>query len=101
MPKVYLIHERPDEKDTAPRPSKYVFRSQRIGNRIRIEPWTLVGDADNQRVRRRLKRGRNVLGRVVRVAMKYSVDSRFPHGHGDMRNRVFVETGPLCDLLGG
>ncbi len=32
---------------------------------------------------------------------KHSVYGCFAHGHGDMRNRILVESGPLGELLGG
>ena len=59
-------------------------------------PWALVGDPNNQRVRRRLKRRFDDLIRIVRITMKHRVHRRLAHSHRDMRNRIFVKSGPLC-----
>ncbi len=60
-----------------------------------IKSRALVGDADNQRIAGRLERRRDVLARVVRIPVQHGVDRRLANRHGDVRNRVFVETGPL------
>jgi hypothetical protein len=36
---------------------------------------------------------------IVRIAVQHSVHGCIAHSHGDMWNRIFVEPGPLRDLL--
>src|SRR5690348_12843421 len=95
LPKVYLIHECADKKDAAARAAKDVFRSERVRKRVRVEPGTLVGNANDQRLPRGLERRGDVLVRIVGVAMQYRVYRGLADGHGHVRDGVLVEACPL------
>src|ERR1700677_4752325 len=99
LPKVYLIHQGSDEKDSTPRAAKNILRGQRIGNLLRVQSHTLVRNLDNQRVRRGLERRRNVLGRVVGVAVQDSVYRGFARRHRYPRNCILIEPRALGALL--
>src|ERR1700744_1606344 len=101
LTKLYFIHERTDKKDTAAGAAQQIVRREGIGQGRRIEPRTLVGDADDQRFGCRLKRRGDALVRTVSIAMKYSVDGCFACCHGDAEDLIVIESGLLCHLLGG
>jgi hypothetical protein len=46
--KLYLIHERADEKDTAAGAAQKIVRREGVGECSRVETRTLVGDPDDK-----------------------------------------------------
>src|ERR1700691_5656179 len=98
LSKVYLIHERPNEKDTSSGASQQVFRRQRVGQRLWIQAFSLVGDANYQRIRGLFEGSSNPLLRVVGVTMEHRVHSGFAHGHGYSVNFLFFQAGLPCPL---
>src|ERR1039458_3467940 len=101
LAKVYLIHEGPYEEDAPAGAAQDVFRGERVGDVAGVEACSLVRDAHHQGVGIGLKRGGDQLGRVVGVAVQDGVDSGLTHGHGDVGDGVFVETGARREALSG
>src|ERR1035438_4030180 len=101
LAKVYLIHEGPDEEDAAAGAAQDVFRGERVGDVAGVEACSLGRDAHHPGVGIGLKRGGDLLGRVVGIAVEDGVDSGLAHGHGDVGDGVFVETGARREALSG
>ena len=101
LSKVYLIHQRPDEKDAAAGAAEKVFLSQRIGDFLGIEARALVGDGDLQVLAGIFERNLDLPGGVVLVAVQHRVNGGFAHRHGDMKALVLVETCLNGHLVGG
>jgi hypothetical protein len=98
---VYLIHEGFDEEDAPARTAENVLRRQRVGNGIRVEAGALIRDADDQCVGVGFKRGCDVLGSIVCVAVEDGVNRGLSHRHGDVGDGVFIESGALSKVLCG
>lgn len=93
MSKVYLIHERADEKDTAAGAAEKIFRGERIGKFLGIDALALVGDAEDEFRAGVFKRERYLLRGIVLIAVEHSIDGSLAHSHGDVEALVFVEPG--------
>ncbi len=93
LAKVYLIHERSNEEDTTTRPSKNVFRCERVWDCLWIETRTLVCDFDGESVSSGFEGRLNCFIYVVGVPVKDGVNGGLADGHGDVSHCVFVETG--------
>ncbi len=48
LAEVYLIHKGADEEDTSSRSAQDVLWRERVGNRLWIETYALVGDFDDE-----------------------------------------------------
>ena len=98
---VYLIHEGTNEEDAAAGSAQKILRRQRVGERVRVQSFALVGDANHQRFAGIFKGGGDALFGIVGVAVEHSVDRCFPDRHGDAKDLVFVDAGFLGHLFGG
>ena len=101
LSKVYLIHERPHQKDSPSRPPQQVLRRQRIGQRLRIQSRSLVGDGKHQLRARILQAHPDVLGGIVFIPVQHGVHRSLPHRHRDVEALVLVHTGLFGQLVRG
>src|SRR5579859_2923969 len=99
LSKVYLIHERADDEDAAAGAAQQVFRRQRIGKRLRIESFALVGNDKYQVLAVVFERGGDLLARVVFISVEHGVYGSFTHRHSDVEARVFVQAGLLGNFV--
>ena len=60
---------------------------------------SFVGNTHDQGVGVGLEGSGNRLGRVVSVAVEDRIDGSLAHRHGDVRDCILVEPGPLSPLL--
>ena len=98
---MYLIHEGPDKEDTTAGATQDVLWRQGIWNIIRVEARALIGDADGESIGGSLERGGNLLGWIVGIPVKDSIDGCLADCHGDIRCCIFVEPGAGGELFSG
>jgi len=101
LPKVDLIHKRPDEKDAAAGAAQEILWCERIRKSFGIHPFSLVGDGEDQGSSVVFEAGRNLFCRIVVVAMQHRIDGCFANGHGDTKALILVEAGLTCELVCG
>src|SRR5258706_3172029 len=96
---LHVVHEASHEKDAASAGLEHVLRGERVGNFLRLEPLTLVGDLDHELGRRldgrECELDRDVLAAVLAVAVFDGVDDGLADGDADPVDRVLVEGGHL------
>src|SRR6185437_13574505 len=93
LSKVYLVHERANEEDSAPGAAEKVFGRQGVGKRVGVEALALVGDSEDKGRAGIFKAEGDLLGGVVLITVEHGVNGRFPHRHGDVEALVIVEAG--------
>src|ERR1044072_9290888 len=81
---IELVHKRADQKNSAPRSAHQVFRRQRVGQALHVEPLALIRNPHRETLRVVAHREPHLLVRVVPVPVHHRVDHRFPHGHPDL-----------------
>src|ERR1039458_886071 len=113
LAKAYLIHKRTDDENSAAGAAQNILRGQGIWKRIGVKTCTealaLVGDAKDEVHAGVLKADGDALGRVVLIAVQYSIDRGLMHRHLDMEALILVQAGvgsqlvsdrfDLCDAL--
>ena len=98
-----VVHEAAHEEDAAAARFQEVLRRQGIGHFVRLESLPLVHHPDDQlaglgrRGEGELD-GHQLFG-MLAVAMLDGVDHRFPHGHADPVDAVFVHARHLSDVV--
>lgn len=94
LAKVYLIHQSTHQEYTPARAPKNVFRRKRIRQKCRIEPGTLVGNAQKNALLVRLEYDADLLLAAVAVTVQHCIDGRLAHRHRNVGRLVFRETLP-------
>src|SRR5439155_6006915 len=98
-----VVHEVADQEDAAAARLEEVLGRQRIGDRLRLEAFALIADANHQlragRGRRRLEIDEDVLARVVAVAVLDGVDDRLADRNADPVRRILVEADAARDVI--
>ena len=99
---LHVVHEVADEEDAAAARLEQVLRRERVGDRLRIEAFALIADANHQLGlgrRRRFELDEHALGRVVAVAVLDGVDDRLADRDADPVDRVLVEARCPPDVV--